>query len=83
MKKLLSEEPSLVIFGQGRSKDELSCVMIDKRDYLATGFIPEKARKNSPEKIKAMLEPGFSNEFIKSLVLKHAELNPDDAINFN
>ena len=83
LKKLLSEEPSLVIFGQGRSKDELSCVMIDKRDYLATGFIPEKARKNSPEKIKAMLEPGFSNEFIKSMVLKHAELNPDDAMNFN
>ena len=82
LNKLLSEEPSLVVFGQGRTKDELSCVMLDKKDFLATGFIPEKARKNSLDKLKELLEPANSNEFIKSMVFKYAEQNPDDTVNF-
>ncbi len=83
LKKLLEEEPSLVLFGEGRSEDELSCVMIDKKNYLATGFIPENARKSSQEKIKALLEPGTSNEYIKSLVIKEASVNPTMSIDFN
>jgi hypothetical protein len=57
--------------------------MIDKKNYLATGFIPEKARKSSQEKIKALLEPGTSNEYIKSLIIKEAAVNPLMSIDFN
>ena len=57
--------------------------MIDKKNYLATGFIPEKARKSTQEKIKALLEPGTSNEYIKSLVIKEASVNPSMSIDFN
>jgi hypothetical protein len=57
--------------------------MIDKKNYLATGFIPENARKSSQEKIKALLEPGTSNEYIKSLVIKEASVNPTMSIDFN
>jgi DNA polymerase-3 subunit epsilon len=76
--KLISEEPALVVFGKGRSEEELSCIMIDKHDFLASGFIPVKTRKNSPEKIKALLEQSASNEFVKSMIIKHAALNSDD-----
>ena len=75
---LISEEPALVVFGKGRSKDELSCIMIDKHDFLATGFVPQKGLKLSFEKLKALLEPCIPNEFVKSMIIKHAELNPQD-----
>ena len=52
--------------------------MIDKHDFLATGFVPQKGLKLSFEKLKALLEPCIPNEFVKSMIIKHAELNPQD-----
>jgi hypothetical protein len=51
--------------------------------YETLTLAPEKARKNSQEKIKALLEPGTSNEYIKSLIIKEATVNPLMSIDFN
>ena len=56
---------------------ELSCVMIDKNDFLATGFIGEKLRKTSWNRLKSLLEPGAMNEYIKTMVLQYAEEYPN------
>ncbi len=82
IKELANEAPSVVVFGQGRNDEELSCVMIGKNDFLATGFISKKTRKQSPKRLATLLEPGISNEYIRSLIIRHAELYPEDAVVF-
>jgi DNA polymerase-3 subunit epsilon len=79
---LTSSEPSIIIFGQGRNEEEYSCVMIGKKDLCATGFIAKKTRKQPPKKLVSLLEPGIPNEYIKSMVIRHAELYPEDAVVF-
>jgi DNA polymerase-3 subunit epsilon len=83
IKELTSSEPSIIIFGEGRNEDEYSCVMIGKKDFLATGFISKKTRKQTPKRLAALLEPGISNEYIKSMIIRHAELFPEDALYYN
>jgi DNA polymerase-3 subunit epsilon len=79
---LTSSEPSIIIFGQGRNEEEYSCVMIGKKDLCATGFIAKKTRKQPPKKLVSLLEPGIPNEYIKSMVIRHADLYPEDAVVF-
>ena len=82
IKQLANADPSMIVFGNGRNEEEYSCVMIGKNDFLATGFVSKKTRKHTPKKIANLLEPGLSNEYIKSLVIRHAELYPEDAVIF-
>lgn len=79
LKRLKVEQPTMAIFGTGRTAGELSCVLIDKGDYLATGFIGEKLQKTSWTRLKTLLEPGSMNEYIKTLVFQYAEENPEFA----
>lgn len=76
--------PTVAVFGEGRKPNEKSCVLIGKNDFLATGFIEEHLiKKIKLEKLIKKLEPAASNEFIRSMVLNYAELNPELTRNFD
>ncbi len=76
--------PTVAIFGEGRKPNEKSCVLIGKNDFLATGFIEDYLiKKIKLEKLIKKLEPAASNEFIRSMVLNYAELNPELTRNFD
>jgi DNA polymerase-3 subunit epsilon len=75
---LQSLNPTIAVFGEGRKPNEKSCILISKNDFLATGFIEETLiKKIKLDKLKKKLEPAASNEFIRSMVLNYAELNPE------
>ena len=74
---------SLAIFGQGRNEKEYSCVMLDKNDFLAVGFVPIYAMQWKKDKLKRNLEPAAVNAFIRSLVLSAAESNPAMTVEFD
>jgi DNA polymerase-3 subunit epsilon len=81
---LQSLNPTIAVFGEGRKPNEKSCILIDKNDFLATGFIEEnQIKKIKLEKLKKKLEPAASNEFIRSMVINYAELNPEWTKNFD
>lgn len=76
--------PTIAVFGEGRKESEKSCILIGKNDFLATGFIEAHlVKKIKLEKLMKKLEPAASNEFIRSMVLNHAELNPEWTKNFD
>jgi DNA polymerase-3 subunit epsilon len=76
--------PTIAVFGEGRKPNEKSCILIGKNDYLATGFVEEHLiKKIKLDKLKKKLEPAASNEFIRSMVLNYAELNPEWSKNFD
>lgn len=81
---LQSLNPTLAVFGEGRQPNEKSCILIGKHDFLATGFIEAHlVKKIKLDKLMKKLEPAASNEFIRSMVLNHAELNPEETKNFD
>jgi len=81
---LQSLNPTIAVFGEGRKPKEKSCILIDKNDFLATGFIEEnQIKKIKLDKLKKKLEPAASNEFIRSMVINYAELNPEWTKNFD
>jgi DNA polymerase-3 subunit epsilon len=84
LSSIQSLNPTLAVFGEGRQANEKSCILIGKNDFLATGFIEENLiKKIKLEKLVKKLEPAASNEFIRSMVLNYAELNPEWSKNFD
>lgn len=76
--------PTIAVFGEGRKPNENSCVFISKNDFLAVGYIESHlVKKIKAEKLVKKLEPAASNEFIRSMVLNYAELNPELTRNFD
>jgi DNA polymerase-3 subunit epsilon len=76
--------PTIAVFGEGRKSNEKSCILIGKNDYLAIGFVEEHLiKKMKLDKLMKQLEPAASNEFIRSMVLSYAELNPEWTKNFD
>ena len=80
---LSSEHPTLAHFGPGRNEKEFSCILIDKNDFLAVGFVPSNAMQWKKEKLLRSLEPAASNEFIHSLVISAAESDPEMTVEFD
>ena len=83
IQQISNEHPTLAHFGMGRNEKELSCIYIDKNDFLAVGFVPLIAKKWNKEKLMRNLEPASSNEFIRSLVISAAESDPAMTIEFD
>jgi len=76
--------PTIAVFGEGRNANEKSCILIGKNDYLATGFVEEHLiKKMKLDKLMKQLEPAASNEFIMSMVLNYADINPQWTKNFD
>ncbi|MFZ9331545.1 MAG: exonuclease domain-containing protein [Chitinophagaceae bacterium] len=75
--------PSLAVFGQGRNEKEYSCVVLDKNDFLAVGFVPVYAMQWKKEKLKRNLEPAVINEFIRSIIYAAAESDPTMTVEFD
>ena len=79
---LQSSKPTIAVFGQGRNKDELTCIVINNKEELHTGFVPASGMKMSLKKLMKHLEPSALNEFIRSTVMNHAEVNPEMSLIF-
>lgn len=80
IKELITYSPVVAVFGPGRKKNESSCIMIGRNDFLATGFVEGDYRSMNKTTLETILEPAASNEYIRSLVLNHASSNPDNAL---
>ncbi|MFN6375315.1 MAG: hypothetical protein ACK4YD_09115, partial [Chitinophagia bacterium] len=79
---LQSSKPTIAVFGQGRNKDELTCIVLNNKEELHTGFVPASGMKMPLKKLMKHLEPSALNEFIRSTVMNHAEVNPEMSLIF-
>jgi DNA polymerase-3 subunit epsilon len=79
---LQSSKPTVAVFGQGRNKEELTCIIINNKDELHTGFVPSYGMKMPIKKLMKLLEPAALNEFIRSTIMNHAEENPEKCVVF-
>ena len=79
---MMHHSPTIAVFGEGRESTELTCIMIGRNDFLALGYVPKEAQKLKKDKLVKLLEPAASNEFIRSLVINQAALDPAMSVHF-
>jgi hypothetical protein len=56
---------------------------LGKDDYLGIGFLSKKDTTTTLKQLMTKLDPHHLNEFVRSLILQHAEEYPEDAVVFN
>ena len=82
LEELRSSKPTVAVYGPGRKKDELSCILLNRKDELHTGFVPAHAMKIPLKKLMKYLEPAALNEFIRSSVISQIDENPEWVVHY-
>ena len=80
--KLRNELPNMAILEDGRNENEKSVVLMEQGVFYGLGFIEKGIDISEREKLKEYLTPYPENEMIRSLILRHAEKNPEKIINY-
>ncbi|MTH16508.1 exonuclease domain-containing protein [Flavobacterium sp. LC2016-01] len=73
---LLNNRPTFAIIDKGRSKDERSCIWIEKGHFYGMGYIPSDISIHDPSEVKNYTEPYKSNQYIEHLIFAFAEKHP-------
>jgi DNA polymerase-3 subunit epsilon len=79
---LLDILPSFGLIEQGRGEQEKMYMLVENGKFYGYGFLPSETKINNKEHLKELLQPAPENEFIRSLVLRYAEINPSQKISF-
>lgn len=82
IREMIHHSPTIAVFGQGRTSEELTCIMIGRNDFLALGYVSKDAHALKPDKLIKLLEPAASNEFIRSMIINYATLHPEMSVHF-
>ena len=69
---LQQQQPSFVILGHGRDREEQSCILMEKGRFYGMGYLPRHIAVTGGEGLKEWLTPYPENEYILSLIRQHA-----------
>lgn len=73
---LSANKPSFVIIDKGRSKEERSCIWVEKGDFYGMGYIASDVGITSLTEIKDYVTPYRSSHYIMQLIQTHIEKYP-------
>lgn len=82
MKTLQEQLPSFALFDAGRETGERSCILVQKGNLCAMGYMPETVEAESCEQLRGILDPLSDNDYIRSLVYRHATEFPEKVVYF-
>lgn len=75
--------PSFAIVDKGVDVSTKSCILVEKGQVIALGFMPVNQSLDDSEKLKTSLEPIQDNDFIRNLTFKYADEHPEHCIFFS
>lgn len=73
---LKQAQPTFVLRDIGRTDDELSCILIEEGHFYGMGYISHYFDVNNLNQLKNHLTKQPGNDYIRNLVLSHAEKYP-------
>ena len=73
---LRKELPSFAIVEEGRDHFEKTYMLMEEGKFYGLGFIPSKEKITDREQLKKLITPYPENEYVRSLILRHAETYP-------
>lgn len=73
---LNNELPSFVLVDEGLSREEQSCILIEKGRFFGMGYVPSDMAFEAIDDLKNYLTPHAENDFVRNLVFQHAARYP-------
>lgn len=77
---LVSNRPTFAIMDKGRSKDERSCIWVEKGHFYGMGYIASDVGVAEPSELKDYVTPYHSNQYIMQLIYTYAEKYPGKVV---
>jgi DNA polymerase-3 subunit epsilon len=72
--------PTFALIDRGRHEMEQSCILVRQGNLCAMGYLPVDDAPRSLDKLLERLEPLPDNDYIRSLVYKHATEYPEKVV---
>lgn len=76
------ELPSFAVLGKGLEDGQQSCLLIEKGKFFGMGYLPEKMKIDNIKTLKKRLTPYPDNDFIRGMICRYAEMNPQKKVSF-
>lgn len=73
---LNKELPSFALVDKGLTKEEQSCLLIEKGKFYGMGYLPQNIAVHDIDSLKSHLTVYAENDYIRGLIYKHAEQFP-------
>lgn len=75
-----TELPTFALIDEGLSRDEQSCILMEKGRFYGMGYLPLEININTIDEFKNHLTPYTENDYIRGLVYQHASRFPNKKI---
>ncbi len=72
----LQNQPTFAILDKGRSKDERSCIWVEKGHLYGMGYFDRETTITETSQVKEYVKQYRSNQYMMQLIYKFAESNP-------
>ena len=69
---LHNELPTFALVDYGLSKEEQSCILMEKGQFYGMGYLPGNVSISAIDELKTYITPYSENDYIRGLVYKHA-----------
>ncbi len=73
---LKNELPSFAIVEEGRNREEKTYMLMEEGKFYGYGFVPSNEQINNRDQLKKLITPYPENEFVRSLMIRHAASFP-------
>lgn len=79
LEELQKELPSFVLVCEGLSSDNKSCILMENGRFTGMGYVAAaKCIDPDPAVLKTMIQPFHHSEYIRNMMLNHANQHPVD-----
>lgn len=79
---LQSQLPTFALVDKGIKEEEQSCILIKKGNFYGMGYITDDNLLKDIAKLEQSLEPLQDNDYIRNLIIRHAEEYPEKCVAF-
>jgi DNA polymerase-3 subunit epsilon len=80
---LRNELPSFAIVEEGRDLHEKTYLLMEEGKFYGFGFVPLKEKITNKEQLKKLITPYPENEYVRSIILRHAETFPHKKVSWH
>ena len=83
LQTLYQELPTFAVLGEGVEDGQQSCLLIEKGKFYGMGYVSREMKMKDVGKLKKVLTPYHDNDFIRDMIYRYAEINPQQMVNFS
>ncbi|MGN6602490.1 MAG: exonuclease domain-containing protein [Ginsengibacter sp.] len=79
---LENELPTFALLDTGLSREEQSCILVEKGKFYGMGYLPADSNIHHVDDVKNYLTPYVENDYIRGMIFKHVKMYPYKKVDF-